>query len=215
MYSTIYSEHEYARSRWMMVGEMFGFVGGSLSMMQALPQARRVRALGHGRGVSLTAWLFTLAANATWLGYGLRIGSPSLVLTNVVSAVLSSAVIVALVDKRAKPMLSLPTAAIAVVLLLLVLPEAVISIVMISLTMSRAPQVLASWRHYKAGAHSAVSMGTVSLSIAGLLCWEVFSFLSGRPLLIVTTTLALSLSVAIAVLERSGERVHEHASAAI
>lgn len=190
----------------MMVGEVFGFVGGSLSMMQALPQARRVRALGHGRGVSLTAWLFTLAANATWLGYGLRISSPALVMTNVVSAVLSAAVIVALVDKRFRPMLSLPAAAISVVLLLLVLPEAVISVVMMTLTMSRAPQVLESWRHYRAGAHSAVSMGTVSLSIAGLLCWEAFSVLSGRPLLIATTTLALTLAVSIAVLELSGER---------
>jgi len=190
----------------MITAELFGFVGGSLSMMQALPQARRVRALGHGRGVSLGAWVFTFAANVTWLGYGLRMGSPSLVMTNVVSAVLSAAVIAAIVDSRFRPVLALPVLGVGFAIAVQVIPEAFTSVVMIALTMSRAPQVRQSWRHYRAGAHSAVSMGTVMLSIAGLLCWAGFSILAQRPLLIFTTALALSLALAIAVLELSGER---------
>lgn len=201
----------------MITAEMFGFVGGALSMMQALPQARRVRALGHGRGVSTSAWVFTFAANVTWLGYGVRIASPSLVMTNVVSAVLSAAVITAIVDARFRPVLALPVLGIGFAFAVQVIPEAFTSVVMVALTMSRAPQVAQSWRHYKAGAHSAVSMGTVMLSIAGLLCWAGFSILAQRPLLILTTALALTLAVTIAVLELSGERaapVHATTAAA-
>lgn len=165
-----------------------------------------MRALGHGRGVSLPAWLFTFVANATWLGYGIRIGSPSLMLTNVVAAVLSAVVIVALRDAKSRPMLWLPLLLLALAGGVQVLPESVPSLAMIALTMSRTPQVIESWRQFKARAQSAVSMGTVSLSLAGLLCWEAFSFLSGRPLLVLTTTLALTLAVIIAALELSGER---------
>lgn len=190
----------------MITAELFGFVGGGLSMMQALPQARRVRALGHGRGVSLSAWVFTFAANVTWLGYGIRMASPSLVMTNVVSAVLSATVIVAIAEARFRPALVLPVLGVTAALAVQVVPETFTSTVMIALTMSRAPQVVQSWRHYKAGAHSAVSMGTVTLSVAGLLCWGGFSILAQRPLLILATSLALTLAVAIAVLELSGER---------
>ena len=108
----------------MMLAEGFGFVGGALSMLQAVPQVRRVRALGHGRGVSLTAWQFTFAANITWLGYGLRMPSPSLVVTNMVTAVLSAAVIVAIMDARFRPVLMLPVLGAMGVLAVQVIPEA-------------------------------------------------------------------------------------------
>lgn len=186
--------------------EVFGFIGGVLSTLQAWPQVRRVRALGHGRGVSIAAWLLTFTANGVWLGYGLRIDSPSLVMTNVVSGILSVLVIAALVEERYRPLLTLPVLAMVFVVIAQTLPEVVISVLLVAMTMSRLPQVRTSWVHYRAGLPSAVSMGTVALGIAGLLCWEAYSVLSGRPFLVLTTTLALSLAVAIAVLERAGER---------
>lgn len=191
----------------MQAAELFGFAGGAMSMMQALPQARRVRALGHGRGVSIGTWLLTFAANATWLGYGIKIASPSLTLTNIVSALLSATVLLALLDARFRPELVLPVAALSTVAVVQVVPEAVVSMLLVSLTLSRLPQAMQSYRNRRDGIRSAVSMHSVLLSLGGLLCWEGFSILSGRPFLVLTTSTALALSVTIVFLELSSRRM--------
>jgi uncharacterized protein with PQ loop repeat len=41
----------------MISAEVVGFIAGALGMFFGLPQALRVRRLGHGRGVSLISWL--------------------------------------------------------------------------------------------------------------------------------------------------------------
>ena len=40
----------------MLSAELVGFIAGALGMFFGLPQALRVRRLGHGRGVSLISW---------------------------------------------------------------------------------------------------------------------------------------------------------------
>lgn len=191
----------------MISAEVFGFAGGAMSMVQALPQARRVRALGHGRGVSTGTWVLTFAANATWLGYGIQLSSPSLIITNLVSAALVSSVLLVLLDTSWRPRLVLPVAGLAAATVVQVLPEAVVSLLLVSLTLSRVPQARQSYRNRRDGVASAVSMSSVLLSVGGLLCWEGFSILSGRPFLLLTTSTALALSLAIAYFELSGRRM--------
>lgn len=191
----------------MIAAEAFGFVGGAMSMMQALPQARRVRALGHGRGVSVGAWVLTFVANTTWLGYGIKILSPSLTLTNLIAGGLSATVLLVLLDESARPKLLLPLGGVVALSLVQVVPEAVVSLLLVSLTLSRMPQALQSYRNRRDGVRSAVSMGSVMLSIGGLFCWEGFSILSGRPFLVLTTSTALALALCIAYLELSSRRL--------
>lgn len=191
----------------MQAAEIFGFAGGTLSMMQALPQARRVRALGHGRGVSIPTWVLTFVANATWLGYGIKIASPSLTLTNAISAGLSATVLMVLLDSKFRPALVLPIGGFMAVSLVQVVPEALVSMLLVSLTLSRLPQAMQSYRNRRDGVVSAVSMQSVMLSVGGLMCWEGFSILSGRPFLVLTTSSALSLSLAIAFFELSSRRL--------
>lgn len=191
----------------MQAAEIFGFAGGTLSMMQALPQARRVRALGHGRGVSVPTWVLTFTANATWLGYGIKIASPSLTLTNLISAALSATVLLALLDASLRPRVLLPVSAFCAVAVVQLVPEALVSMLLVSLTLSRLPQAMQSYRNRRDGVASAVSMQSVLLSIGGLMCWEGFSILSGRPFLVLTTTSALTLSVLIAGFELSSRRL--------
>ena len=71
----------------MSLAEFFGFVAAALGVLQALPQTLRVRRLGHGRGVSLAMWLMMTGSSSVWLGYGLRIGSPSLIASTVATGV--------------------------------------------------------------------------------------------------------------------------------
>ena len=84
----------------MSLAEFFGYLAAALGVLQAWPQTRKVRALGHGRGVSITMWVMMSTSNAAWLGYGVRIGSPSLVTSTIASACLNLSVVLALVDNR-------------------------------------------------------------------------------------------------------------------
>jgi len=186
----------------VLLAEVFGFVAAVLGVLQAWPQTVRVRRLGHGRGVSLAMWLMMTGSSSVWLGYGLRIGSPSLVVSTLATGAMNMTVVLAL---RAGSRGTLPgmvlgfaagTAAIAL------MPPWFAAPVLYAFTLSRLPQVVRSWKSRRDGVTgSAVSLGSVGMSMACLLCWEVYSVLHGSPTLIGTTTVALCTNIAVAWLE--------------
>lgn len=186
----------------MLLAEVFGFVAAVLGVLQAWPQTARVRRLGHGRGVSLAMWLMMTGSSSVWLGYGLRIGSPSLIVSTLATGAMNMTVVLAL---RAGSRGTLPglvlgfatgTAAIAL------MPPWFAAPVLYAFTLSRMPQVVRSWKSRRDGiVGSAVSMGSLAMSMACLLCWEVYSVLHASPTLIGTTTVALLTNAAVAWLE--------------
>jgi len=50
----------------MISAEVVGFIAGGIGIFFGLPQALRVRKLGHGRGVSLISWTLQFAVAASW-----------------------------------------------------------------------------------------------------------------------------------------------------
>ena len=54
----------------MISAEVVGFIAGGIGIFFGLPQALRVRKLGHGRGVSLISWTLQFAVAASWATYG-------------------------------------------------------------------------------------------------------------------------------------------------
>lgn len=186
----------------MLLAEVFGFVAAVLGVLQAWPQTVRVRRLGHGRGVSLAMWLMMTGSSSVWLGYGLRIASPSLIVSTLATGAMNMTVVLAL---RAGSRGTLPglllsfaagTAAIAL------MPPWFAPPVLYAFTLSRMPQVVRSWKSRRDGVTgSAVSLGSVGMSMACLLCWEVYSVLHASPTLIGTTTVALCTNIAVAWLE--------------
>lgn len=190
----------------MGIGELLGFLGGMTGMLVALPQVRRIRNLGHGRGVSLPTWVLTLTVTAAWLGWGLRVGSPSAIASNLIATVLNGAVLAALRQRGRRGLLELVGLAIAVTGAALLLPMPVLSVLLIGLTVSRLPQVRHSWTHRHSAHESAVSMGSLALSVFSLLCWEAYAVLEERHLVNVTSTISLSLILAIAWIESTAPR---------
>jgi uncharacterized protein with PQ loop repeat len=82
-------------------------------------------------------------------------------------------------------------------------------------TLSRVPQIIRSWRSRRSGLEtSAVSVGSIALSMGCLLSWEVYSVLLRSPTLIGTTTLALLTNIIVAWLELSSRRASRGASTA-
>ncbi len=192
----------------MSPAELLGFASGAIGMMQALPQAQRVRSLGHGRGVSLAAWVLQFTVGAAWCGYGIRIASPSVAFTNVIATSLTGTVVFALLSDRPRVRPWLPVFGIATAALAAVLPMAITSAVLVALTVSRTPQVRQSYRTYLAGHPTAVSLPALGVSMVSLIGWEVYAVMVHRGLMLLTTSIALALTVIIASIEYAAGRRH-------
>lgn len=189
----------------MLAAEIFGFIAAILGVMQGIPQARRVRSLGHSQGVSLAMWMLMTSSSAAWLGYGIRTGSPSLVVSTVATGVINARVVLAITAdaRRVAPRIALVFA--AVVVTASIGPLWVVNPALFAFTLSRVPQILRSWRSRREGTgSSAVSIGSIAVSMGCLVSWEFYSVLLRSPTLIGTTTLALTTNIIVAWLELSG-----------
>lgn len=186
----------------MAVAELFGFLAAALGVMQGLPQARRVKSLGHSRGVSLAMWILMTSSSAAWLGYGIRTGSPSLVASTVATGLINGRVVVTITSHAARVIPRVVAVFVVIVAVAAAGPLWVVTPALYAFTLSRAPQIMRSWRSRRDRVQgSAVSIGSIAVSMCCLLSWEAYSFLLKSPTLIGTTTLALLTNVVVAWLE--------------
>ena len=185
----------------MNLAEVIGFLAGALGMFNALPQVRLVRTLGHGEGVSVTAWALTFIVNASWAGYGIRFGSPSIIVTNTIAGILAASVLVALLGMTGRVILGLSVATAVFVAAALMLPDQLITSLLIALTFSRLPQVWESYRSWAEAKPTAVSFGSLIMTLLSLIGWAAFSILQHNRMMMTTTTIAMVLAVAITSFE--------------
>lgn len=191
----------------MLLAEVFGFAAAAFGIAQGIPQARRVRALGHSRGVSLATWLMMMASSAAWLGYGIRTASPSLMVSTVATGFINAGVALAVAGSTRSLRVRLAVVAGVFVVGAVVLPTWIVSPVLFFFTFSRIPQIVRSWKSRRTGtADTAVSMSSTMLGVACLLCWEVYSILLMSVTLVGTTTIALATNLTVAWLEFSNRR---------
>ena len=152
-------------------------------------------------------------SSAAWLGYGIRISSPSLVASCLASGILNMNVVLAVFGRPATVVPRFAGMFAAVMCAVIWLPGLVIVPLLLASNLSRVPQVVRSWKSRRDGVRdSAVSVGWMMTGLVGLLCWEVYSVLFRSFTLIARTTLALVLALAVAWLELATPRAREHAS---
>ena len=200
----------------MFWAEFFGFVAAVLGVIQAWPQARKIRQLGHGHGVSVAMWVLMTGSSAAWLGHGIRLGSPSLIASTVASAFMNVLVVLALTTSPKIVLIRFVVLSTAVVVAMATLPLWATTPVLFAFTLSRLPQIARSWKLKKQGIPgSAVSMGMLGLSIASLFAWEVYSILWKSWVLVGTTTLALTSVLLVAYLELSHGANKGHTTATV
>lgn len=181
--------------------EILGFVAGAIGVYMAVPQARQIRRLGHGQGVSLTYWLVLMLVNASWLGYGLLIQAPSLIVSNILGFTTSAMVVTALLNRGWIMWPVLYAVGGAWVWLFAMLPIAVITVALIAMTFNRLPQIFRSIRNLRLGVSTAVSLRSQYYLLTAMVLWEVYSVLSNQPSLVITTTTGLTLTLTVIVLE--------------
>ncbi|MEY2966286.1 MAG: hypothetical protein RLY50_336, partial [Actinomycetota bacterium] len=186
------------------------FIAGGLGIVTGIPQAQRVRALGHGRGVSLMSWFVIASANSAWFGYGVRIDAPAVSVSNFLTLLVTVTVIVSLAGATVSTVSKIAAIVAGSSIAAWGLPTALVSVAMIGFTLSRAPQVLESWRSKKNNAPgTAVSIPSLVVSLSSLLLWGAYSVAVDKPFLVLTTGIALLLAVAIAWLEMTNRPVSD------
>ena len=190
----------------MFSAELLGFIAGGLGMFFGLPQALRVRKLGHGRGVSLISWMLQFGVATSWAAYGFDIDSPSVLLTNVGAGLVNASVIFAIIRNNVKTFVILLGYAAGLSALILNLPSAIVSALLIALVFAQSPQIVKSFKNLAIGAESAVSVSALSVSSVSILLWFIYALLADVPLILLSTTIAVSINISIIVLEMIGKR---------
>ena len=190
----------------MISAEVVGFIAGALGMFFGLPQALRVRRLGHGRGVSLISWLLQFGVATSWATYGFDVKSPSVLLTNVGAGIVNATVIWAIIQNRLKSIVILTTYVAVLATLVLVLPSVLVSALLIALVFAQSPQVYKSYKNIEGGKDSAVSVMALSVSSFSIFLWFIYAIMISDTLIKISTTISFSTNVAIIVLELIGKR---------
>ena len=186
--------------------EIFGFIGGALGIFFGLPQALRVRRLGHGRGVSLISWLLQLGVATSWAAYGFDKNSPSLLATNMAAGIINASVVWAILDNRLRATFAIATLVAVVAGLVLTLPTGLASALLISLVFAQSPQVYKSFKNIRIGKESAVSVVAMSVSALSGIFWIIYAVKISDSLLVLCNAIVLSNNIAIIALEIVGKR---------
>lgn len=190
----------------MISAEIVGFVAGAIGIFFGLPQALRVRKLGHGRGVSLISWTLQFAVAASWATYGFDSKSPSILFTNLVALLVNASVIMAILRNNLKSISLLIFYAAIWATLILLLPSAAVSTMLVALNFAQSPQVVKSFHNIRVGKDSAVSITALSVSCFSILIWILYGFMADDSLIKVSALVALSINSLIIVLELIGKR---------
>ena len=190
----------------MISAEVVGFIAGGIGMFFGLPQALRVRRLGHGRGVSLISWLLLFGTATSWGAYGLDIKSPSVLLTNIGAALVNASVIMAIMKNNLKSIALLSVYASALSALILNLPSAIVSTILILVIFAQAPQIVKSYRNLLVGADTAVSISALSVSSFSIALWLAYAVLADISLILLSSSIAVSINISIIILELIGKR---------
>ena len=181
--------------------ELLGFIGGGIGMFYGVPQALRIRRLGHGTGVSLPTWLLTFGVSTSWAAWGFGANSPSALIMNICGALVNGSVVVAIMPSLRKAILPLLSITVALWFLVLTLPDPIVSVLLTALVFSLAPQVVTSFRSLRNGTISVVSMKALTVSMMSNIFWIAYGFVTNTYLIFLTSGIAMTMILIVMTLE--------------
>jgi uncharacterized protein with PQ loop repeat len=181
--------------------EILGFIAGGLGIYVGVPQALRIRKLGHGEGVSLVAWVLMFSMYCAWAAYGVRISSASTIVCNIVTLLIVGSVVVALYGNLVKSTALLMAIALLVSFFILKIPEILLSITLVISVFSQSPQVIKSFKNQEVLTKSAVSKQALVIGICSVSLWAIYAIIREIWLMLGTSLLAMGMYTLILVFE--------------
>ncbi|MEN9989754.1 MAG: hypothetical protein RL508_733 [Actinomycetota bacterium] len=183
------------------IAEIFGFIGGAIGVATGVPQMMRIRRLGHSDGLALSPWILMYVQFAAWTGFGLRVGSPAIWVANLLTFFTTALVVTAVKGNSVKNWLVILGAGAVTGVAVFYGPIVVVNWAMIVLTASRLPQLIRTWINRATVKPTAVSVSSLLIAVSSMACWGVYSVLNQNAVVMATTAVALSITLATALLE--------------
>ena len=183
------------------IGEICGFIAGTIGIATALPQVARIRRLGHTDGLALSPWLLMLMQFAAWTAFGLRVSSPSIMFSNLLTFATTALVVVAIVGNTLRNWLLIALGGLAIAAFVFFGPVTITNLALIALTGSRLPQLIRTWINRASAKPTAVSVPSLVVSLTSMSFWMAFAILTQNSLVVFTTTVALTITLLTALLE--------------
>lgn len=185
-----------------LLGEISGFIGGAIGVATGVPQSLRVRKLGHTDGLALSPWILMCVQFAAWTAFGLDHNALAIWFFNALTFITTALVVIAIRGNKFSTYALLSGIAAVTAIFVFTAPEAIVNVLMVVLTASRVPQLIRSWINRKRTKPTAVSVSSLVVSLTSMMFWLGFAFLTENSLVIVTTFVAIGVTLATALLEQ-------------
>ena len=143
----------------------------------------------------------------SWGFYGIRIDSPSTIVSNFVTLIVLASVLWALINNPLKSISSIILLTAVDGYLILNLPESIVSILLIISVFSQLPQVIKSFRNRKTEIASAVSKRALQISIVSVSLWAVYAILREVRLMFFTACIAITMSSLVLLFESKRKKI--------
>lgn len=192
------------------VAESIGLLGGAFGLSLAIPQTIRILRTKSHVGVSTSSWLVMTLSVISWAAYGFRLDSPSQIINNIIATGFNGVLTWILLREELKGRIRLAgTASVAIlvvtgaacVAIVWLASEPVVNIFLTLFLTSRMPQVASSFKSWRLGRTTVVSMTTFTLATLSGVCWVVYGILMDLPFVAIFSAVVTLLSLLVLVLE--------------
>jgi len=183
------------------LGEILGFAGGIIGIATGLPQALRIRKQGHHDGLALSPWILMLATFSAYTAYGLVQNSPAIWICNLLTFFTTALVVTAVKGNGFKVWALILIGGAASAGVIVALPPLLSNAVLVILTANRLPQLVRTWLNRKTAMVSAVSISSLLVALTSMTCWGLYAIFTENSFIILTTIVAMSITISTAVLE--------------
>ena len=183
------------------LGEILGFAGGIIGIATGLPQALRIRKQGHHDGLALSPWILMLATFSAYTAYGLVQNSPAIWICNLLTFFTTALVVTAVKGNGFKVWALILIGGAASAGVIVALPPLLSNAALVILTANRLPQLVRTWLNRKTAMVSAVSISSLLVALTSMTCWGLYAIFTEDSFIILTTIVAMSITISTAVLE--------------
>lgn len=184
------------------IGQGFGFAGGIIMIATGLPQTLRIRKLGNTDGLALSPWILMLFTFSAYTAYGFLQNSIAIWSTNALTYITTALVVTAVKGNNFKNWALILLGGLAWGYVILVVPTLIASIILAALTANRVPQLVKSWMNRHTAMVTAVSIPSLLITLASTTCWLAYAFLTKDYFIVFTTSLAISITLITALVEK-------------
>lgn len=190
--------------------EILGFISGALGLSVSIPQLVKVLKANSHVGVSIITWVLMMFNYSSWLAFSVRFDSPSQLITNVLAVLATSVLVFVLLKEHWgnsvwSAVFIVMLVAVSIILIL-ILPEFWMDALLMVAIVARVPQLASSFKSWRLGRHTNVSLLTYMLLSVSSLGWVGYGLVTGLYMNVVSSSIGLSMSVLILLFELLAEK---------